>query len=258
MRGHVVITGGTRGLGFAMVRAFLDLDYAVTYSGTNPTSIEKAEEQLKTAGHPGMHAGVLCDISRVNDLKELYFRAEKAFGPVDIWINNAAILQPEKPFIELTDSEITRIFKVNVLGVMNACRVIFPLLKAQGRGALYNVEGFGANGKVRRHLTVYGTTKHAVRYFTRAFATEIEGSGIIIGLLNPGIIRTEMLEDTINRISGYSPLRMKAIRLLAGEPEEVAGFFATRICSNTAPSSTIVWLSYMRIARRLSRLLFVT
>lgn len=250
MNKHVVITGGTRGIGFGLVQAFLALGYSVSFSGTRPITISHAEEALCRENLPNNFKGFICSVEYVKDIKDLYTNAVKTFGPISIWINNAAIFQPKKPFTEFTDRQILRVFKVNVASVMNACRIVQPLMHAQGYGAIYNMEGFGSDGKIMVNRTLYGTSKRALRYFTRSFALETKDSPVQICTISPGLVATDMLREAIPEESSKHNGYPGVYRILTYPPDIVTRYLAKRIDRNKRHGAHIVWLSKRRILFR--------
>ena len=116
--------------------------------------------------------GQPCDVTDPAQVGALWDGAVGRWGRVDIWINNAGVAQEYLRAWELPTEEVIRLVETNILGVMHGSRTAMRGMRAQGGGAIYNMEGWGSDGKRRRGLSVYGTTKRAVRYFTRALADE--------------------------------------------------------------------------------------
>ncbi|MGM0432785.1 MAG: SDR family oxidoreductase [Spirochaetota bacterium] len=232
---HIVITGGTRGIGFALVRSYLERGCSVTFSGTRPATIGPAVEFLSKQYDRRSFSAVLCNVERVNDINELYNSAVSTFGPIDIWINNAAIFQEQKDLLSFSDRHIQHIFRVNLAGVMHVCRLVVPRMTAIGYGAVYNMEGFGRNGNIMRYRTLYGTTKRALRYFTRSFMLEQACSPVTIGLIQPGLAMTDMLREALPRNKETASIIFSGIyRLLTYPPEPVARYIVSKTLSRTS------------------------
>jgi NAD(P)-dependent dehydrogenase (short-subunit alcohol dehydrogenase family) len=247
MKKHVVITGGTRGLGFALVKAFLDQGCRVTFSGTHPDHVQKAMEKLSHTFSTENFTGETCNIERVHDITDLYKKAVKHLGRVDIWINNAAIFNKTRDLAEFSDRQINMIFRVNLVGPIHVCRLIQPLMAQQGGGAIYNMEGFGSTGAIMQGRTLYGTSKRALRYFTRSFALETRNSPVTIGLINPGLTMTDMLKQAIpKRPDGVTHIPL-AYRLLTYPPERVAKIIVKKVLPNTRHIHTVTYLTKLRI-----------
>ncbi len=108
----VVITGSARGFGLCQAKKFKEEGFNVVISDINETNLAKALSELTaselTAIHPEETRAVseVCDVTRLSDLENLWVRAVREFGAVDIWINNAGVNSPDKPVYELTEKEI--------------------------------------------------------------------------------------------------------------------------------------------------------
>ena len=103
------------------------------------------------------------------------------FGNIDIWINNAGIDQERRCFWEVDTEDYEKVIRTNLIGVLNGCHVAFRHMLEQGYGQIYNMEGFGSNGMMREKMTIYGTSKSALSYFTRSLAIEAKNTNIKVG-----------------------------------------------------------------------------
>jgi short-subunit dehydrogenase len=93
----------------------------------------------------------------------------------------------------LDEEVVGRITDVNIKGVINACIIVFNKMSKQGFVAIYNMEGFGSDGRKMAKLSVYGTSKSALTYFTESMIKETKNSKVIIGKINPGMLITNLL-----------------------------------------------------------------
>lgn len=244
---HAVITGGTRGLGLALVKAFVSHSWNVTFSGTSPGNIEIALKNLEQSGISAERVhGVVCNVERVSDITDLYTQAVKKFSSVDIWINNAAVFQPPGPLAACSDRQINSLFRINISGPINVCRLVYPLMVQQGGGAIYNMEGFGSRGSIMAGRTLYGTSKRALRYFTRSFALETRDSPVTIGLIDPGLSMTDMLNQALPTQVKKTRKLPFAFLMLIYDTDTVADFIVRRIHSNKEHAHTIRFLTRRR------------
>jgi NAD(P)-dependent dehydrogenase (short-subunit alcohol dehydrogenase family) len=242
----VVITGSTRGLGFAMAREFLERGCRVTICGRTPEGVQEALQRLK--GYGERADGRACDVRRPEQVEGLWKAAAGRWGRVDIWVNCAGIPQAYVPAWELPTEEATRVVETNVLGVVHGSRVAMRGMRAQGGGAIYNVEGWGSNGQRRKGLTLYGATKRFLRYFTRGLADEAEGGPVLVGTLSPGMMVTEFLTGPMRRMAeGENPAeagRMRrVVNIIGDRPETVARFLVPRMLSNHRNRAQFTWLT---------------
>jgi NAD(P)-dependent dehydrogenase (short-subunit alcohol dehydrogenase family)/phosphohistidine swiveling domain-containing protein len=216
-----VVTGGTRGLGFAIAKAFL-LDGAsvVVASRSNP-NVQRALEQLHSIS--GKCAGFQCDISNLADVQALAAFTVDNFGKFDIWINNAGISCPTGPSVHVPPQMVTDLIQTNIIGTYFGSATAMRQFLTQGNGKLINIVGKGERSPVPLH-NAYASSRAWVRNYTLALAKEYKSTEIGVFLLNPGLVETDMLQY-LHFIEGYehlvSTLRIVA-RILAKPPEYAA------------------------------------
>ncbi|MDX9729518.1 MAG: SDR family oxidoreductase [Bacteroidales bacterium] len=245
-----VITGGTRGIGAALVRSFLESGWNVAFSGTSETTVERSLQSLKGHFERGTYAAFRCDVSVEADLISLWDSAVGAFGGVDIWVNNAGTSSDQTPFHELPTEIFMRIIDTNVKGLMLATHVAYNRMLKQGQGAIYNMEGLGSDGRRITGLTPYGTSKRAVRYFTDAFAAEVKDGPVIVGTISPGMVLTDLTMGQIRRNPGNSKKLIKIYNILANEADTVAPFLVGRMIANRTNGAKISWLTTEKVIHR--------
>jgi len=229
---HIVITGGSRGLGFALARAFLDLGCRVTLAGRTEASTRAATDRLRESlpSRAGVLDGVACDVTRTDQLEGLWQRA-RAHGPVDVWINNAGVSPPLAPLWEIPSHALEDVMDTNVRGTLLGSWVALRGMREQQRGTIYNLEGFGADGTAVRGALAYGASKCAVGYVSKALAREARGGSVHVCTIEPGAVRTDMTAATWYG-PNVSKVMSAAIDALALDPDEVARLLAPRILKN--------------------------
>lgn len=243
----VVVTGSTKGLGLGLARAFQALGANVVVSGRN------ADEVARIAKEVGA-LGCACDVAKYEDVEALWAAATKEFGTVDLWINNAGTSNAQKAFVELPPKDIASVVGTNLIGVMNGCRVALAGMKSQGSGAIYNMEGFGADGARQVGMAIYGSTKTALRYFTKSLVDETRGAGIVIGTASPGIVVTDLLVSVYR--DGDAALWKKQrwlFNFIADPVEIVAPWLAGRLLTNAREKRSgahIAWMTVLKGALR--------
>jgi NAD(P)-dependent dehydrogenase (short-subunit alcohol dehydrogenase family) len=251
----VVITGSSRGIGFHLASRFLSLGHPVLINGRHEDSLATACEKLK-AINPDLHY-VAGDVSLPVTHETLMAHAKERYGRIDIWINNAGIPQPYHYFSQLSTESIDRVIRINLTGTLFGTRIVLPFFLEQGFGALYNMEGFGSDGRMMNKLGLYGTTKRAVRYFTRSLSRESAKTPVCIGTINPGMVRTDFLDIERNFSSPSEEKRYdKVIRILAEDPEPVSRYVVDQILSNRKKFHAIRYLTGLRLASKIIRLAF--
>ena len=245
---NIVITGSTRGLGFAMAEAFLRADCTVVICGTTTESVAAALQRLDST--QAQVFGHVCDVRNRDGVESLWNRAHERFGAIDIWINNAGISQQMLPLWEMDISDIEGLVHTNILGVIYGSQVAMQGMLRQGHGTIYNMEGAGSSGEHRGNLTVYGMTKCAVRYLTRGLAIEAAGTPILIGTLSPGMMVTDFLLSALPKRSELSSAARWIINILADYPATVAEFLVPKILNNRRRGAHFAWLTTPKVIWR--------
>lgn len=171
---NVVITGSSRGIGLGLAMEFLKRGHNVVISGSRQESTNKAMEEL-TDDYQGTATGITADVRKSEDIINLYNKAVEKFGAVDIWVNMAGLAQDFVFGWELDPIQIKAIIDVNIWGTINATHIIAKKMMEAGNGFIYNVEGFGSDGRKMAKMGVYGMSKTAITYFTKSFAKELKG-----------------------------------------------------------------------------------
>lgn len=244
----VVVTGSTRGLGFALADAFLDAGCAVMVSGRNEDTVAECVDRLRSQHADASVEGTTADVARLEDVEGLFAAAHAAFGRVDLWINNAGLVGRPAPLVELTTAEVGAVVSANLTGTMNGCIVALAGMQRQGSGQIFNTEGFGSNGMKREGMAIYGATKQAVRYFTRSFVKEVAGGPVLVGTIVPGLIVSDML---IEQYKAASPRRRGLYAVAADQPETIAADLAPRLLANKKHGAVISWLTPLDLIGRL-------
>ena len=182
---RIVITGVSRGLGLAMAEGFVALGHTVFGCATSAEAIENLGSRW-----PEPHKFAQVDVSDDAQVRD-WAEEVLAGGPVDLLLNNAALMNRPAPLWEVPADEFARLVDVNVKGVANVVRHFVPAMVAQRRGVIVNFSSGWGRG-VSSEVAPYCATKWAVEGMTRALAAELpEGMAAIP--LNPGIIDTDML-----------------------------------------------------------------
>ncbi|MEZ4998482.1 MAG: SDR family oxidoreductase [Bacteroidales bacterium] len=245
-----VITGGTRGIGAALVRAFLESGWNVAYSGTSRETIEKSFELLRGKFPEDRYAAFPCEVSSEADLVSLWEGTFSTFGSVDIWVNNAGTTSDQTPFHELPTDVFTRIIDTNIKGLMLATHVAYNRMLQQGHGAIYNMEGLGSDGRRITGLTPYGTSKRAVRYFTDAFAAEVKNGPVIVGTISPGMVLTDLTMNQVRKDPEKNKQLIRIYNILANEADTVAPWLVRKMIENTRHGTKISWLNNWKVLKR--------
>jgi NAD(P)-dependent dehydrogenase (short-subunit alcohol dehydrogenase family) len=247
----VVITGSTRGIGYGLADSFLDRGSSVMISGRTPAAVNEAVANLADKFGDEHLAGHSCNVREFAELEGLWTAAVDKFGKVDIWINNAGINHKLMKPWQLPSDEVKDIIETNLLGVMYGSMVAVDRMIEQGAGAIYNMEGMGSTGRKMEGMTVYGTTKYGLRYFTDSLVMETKNTPIIIGAIRPGMVMTDMLlkERFEDRPEDLERTK-RVFNILADRVDTVAPWLVDRMLANEKTGIEISWLTTRKIAGR--------
>ena len=144
----VIITGSTRGIGFAMAKEFLKRGNQVTLSGRHPTISKTVEEHLDD--YSGRFSYYSCDVRSKDEIQNLWDFSVQRWGKVDIWINNAGVNSPHDALYNIDKNYTDDLVNTNIFGVIYGSQVAAKGMIGQGFGAIYNMEGLGSNNKIGR------------------------------------------------------------------------------------------------------------
>ena len=213
-----IVTGGSRGLGRAIVRELADLGASVAFSYC--TSAEQAsslESEEKRKGRSVLM--VRADIRSPEDSVRLVKSAKQSFGRVDFLVNNAGVLRPGSLAL-MPDGDWQDVIDTNLNGLFYLTRLVVQNFLKQRSGCVLNMSSVNSiRGSVGQ--TNYSAAKGAVNAFTRSLAREVAPFGVRVNSIAPGYILTDMLRSVAEReqelFLGYIPLKR------FGTPEEVAG-----------------------------------
>lgn len=216
-----IITGGSRGIGYATANAFLREGATVIITASSKESVEKAVNKLKEA-HPGARVGGISpNLSSYESVRSAFIEATTEFGCVDILVNNAGVSE-STPFTEYTEEAFDKVMDLNVKGVFNATKAAMECMIPRGSGVILNTSSMVSITGQPSGLA-YPTSKFAVNGLTVSLARELGPKGIRVNAVAPGVTETDMMKavpkEVIEPIINQIPLR----RL--GQPEDIANAF---------------------------------
>ena len=250
----VVITGSARGLGLEMAKCFRAKNFNVVISDIYRKDLENAKKDLLKVKSVSDIDYFVCDITKENDIIKLIDNTKKKYGTIDFWINNAGVNQPDQPIWELDESVINRMIEIDLKGTILCSKLIMKAMIKQGYGQIFNVEGYGSNDAVQTGLSIYGTSKRAVTYFTEALAHEAEdqNTNVFVGKITPGIMITNFINTSLGDGAHIElPEKTKKVYNILGEyPETIANFMVDKILNNKKNKAQFTWLTNTRAAFR--------
>jgi NAD(P)-dependent dehydrogenase (short-subunit alcohol dehydrogenase family) len=232
-----VVTGSTRGFGYAIAQALVRAGATVVVSGRSQPALRKA---VRILGKLGDVTGVACDVRRERQVYGLARQVVNRFGRIDVWVNNAGYSASAGRILETPPEEALDMFEANDLGTLHGTRAALRFMLERKQGTLVNIYGNGSFLRPASPTALYGATKAWVASFTRSLAKEIQGSGVRLVGFSPGMLLTDMLTsptvvgtygDELKKSYGF------VLRLLAGSPEEAAAKLISVLESELRPFS---------------------
>jgi NAD(P)-dependent dehydrogenase (short-subunit alcohol dehydrogenase family) len=254
---HIVITGSTRGIGFGLAEAFLARGCSVTVSGRSTQASTQAAEKLSVRYDSKRILDQACDVTDASQLQALWDASKARFGSVAIWINNAGHSGNQGMLWERPIEELASVIETNLLGVTYGSCVAVQGMLAQGNGAIYNMEGMGSDGRKHTGLTMYGTSKYAIHYFTQSLALELKDFPLIIASLRPGMVITEMITDRyIDRPDEFERVK-KIFNIIAERVETVTPWLADQVLANQKSGVVLSYSSSWKMMWRFATSRFI-
>ena len=247
---NVVITGSTRGIGLGLAKEFRRLGHNVAISSRGQAAVAAAVAEVSAAPGGGKIVGQPCDVSQRDQVQALWDAAVAGLGRVDVWINNAGLAGPKLNLPSLTKADIEPVIATNIWGMIWGTQVPLVGMSAQGGGKIFNFEGFGSDGMTAPGLTIYGATKAALTYFTKSMNKEIKGSPVVLGTISPGIVVTDLLEETKDRDPAAWEKTKKLYNILGDRVETVVPFLVAEVLKAEKPGTAIKWLTTPKAAWR--------
>jgi len=208
----IVITGASSGIGAALAR---------TLAGQNLVLAARRREELEAVAREASGRAVVTDVTRREDVIRLRDEAVRAFGSVDVWVNNAG-RGIARPVLELTDADFDEMMAVNVKSALYGMQAIAPHFIERKRGHIINISSFLGRVPIATHRSAYNAAKAALNALTANARVDLQSKvpDIHVSLVMPGLVSTEFARNAVGS-SGGAP------RLSRGSVESRLGFGAS-------------------------------
>ena len=222
LKGKVaVVTGGTRGIGRAVVEKYLEHGAKVVLWGSRKETVEKALDELKSQNPDWEVTGMYPDLTDAKAVEQAVKSVNEQYGSLDILVNNAGISQ-STPLYDYQPEEFDKIMKLNVSAMFYTILPAAKIMKEQGGGVIINTSSMVSISGQPSGVG-YPTSKFAVNGLTISLARELAKDHIRVNAVAPGVTKTDMVaalpEAVVAAISAQIPLGRP------GEPEDVANAF---------------------------------
>lgn len=233
-----IITGGSRGIGYATAEAFLKEGATVIITASSIKNAQSAKEKLQEKYPNSKVDGISPDLTKLDEVRTAFQYVKDNYGCIDILVNNAGVSESTK-FTDYTEEMFEKVMDLNIKGVFNATKVASECMLAKESGVILNTSSmvslYGQPSGI-----AYPASKFAVNGLTVSLARELGPKGIRVNAVAPGIIETDMMKAVPEAV--IEPL-IKTIPLKRlGKPEDIANAFVF-LASDEASYITGVVLS---------------
>ncbi len=217
-----IVTGGTRGIGYAIAERFVEEGAAVTVFGSRQETADAAVEKLLAAHSEAKVWGRTCDLASLDAVNEAFAAAAQDMGGLDTVVNNAGISQ-STPLLDYTAEDWKKVMDLNVTAVFNGCFAAAKLMEEAGHGGTITTTSSMVSKYGQPSGVGYPTSKYAVNGMVQSLSRELAPKGIRVNAVAPGITKTDMVaalpDEMIKPLIATIPLGR------IGEPEDVANAF---------------------------------
>jgi NAD(P)-dependent dehydrogenase (short-subunit alcohol dehydrogenase family) len=203
-----VVTGGSKGIGYAIARALVGAGADVSISARNEDEIDRTVAEFNKLG-AGRCVGFVCDMREEAQVRSFFAKTLDALGGLDILINNAGI-GLFASVESMSGDDFRAVIETNLCGVFYCCHEAIPLLKQRGGGYIINVSSL-AGANPHAEMAAYNASKFGLNGFTEALMQEVRHDGIKVSYIMPGSVNTEF--------GGDEPSAAKSWQL---QPEDIA------------------------------------
>jgi 2-dehydro-3-deoxy-L-rhamnonate dehydrogenase (NAD+) len=228
---NAVITGGARGIGFAIAQRLVASGAACSLWDRDAEALRSAEIFLSTLGTVQTAVVELTEAESVQKAADATF---KALGRVDILVNNAGVAGASKKLWECTPEEWQQVLQVNLFAVFLCCRAIVTKMVNQHYGRIVNIASI-AGKEGNPNASHYSATKAGVIALTKSLAKETARSGVMVNCITPAVIETDILKQMTQEHVDYMLAKIPMGRF--GLKEEAAAMVAW-LCSSECSFST--------------------
>lgn len=194
-----IVTGGTKGIGFAIAESLLKNGSKVFVCGRDKRDLNQAVEWLSKLGSV---EGDLCDVRSEDQVRMLIAECERRLGGLDILVNNAGIGYFNKTVEDLSGDEFRQTLETNLNGVFYACHYAIPLMKKRGGGYIFNISSL-AGQNAHPKMAAYNASKFGLNGFSEALMQEVRQDNIKVSYICPGSVNTAFGGDTPSNANAW-------------------------------------------------------
>jgi NAD(P)-dependent dehydrogenase (short-subunit alcohol dehydrogenase family) len=219
MQQVMIVTGGSRGIGAAIVRRAVANGYSVAINyGSSQAAAEALATEIRAGGGTAIAVGA--DVADEHQVMAMFERVDRELGPVDVLVNNAATAAGYGNLIDIDVAATKRMLDVNVLGTIVCCREALKRMSPRGSGSIINISSAAARLGGVGEWVDYAASKGAIDTLSLGLAREVAATGVRVNAIRPGLIDTEFNDHAspgrLDRMAPNIPMQR------AGSADEVA------------------------------------
>ena len=216
-----IVTGASRGIGFAVAKAYACEGARVAVCGSREETAQKAVQELQKLCPGAQFLPVGVDVSDADAIRTMVARVMERWGKIDILVNNAGVTGA-KPIFDMTDEDFESMIDINLTGPFKCTREVAKVMKQTG-GCIINTSSL-VGTYASRMQTAYVASKFGINGLTKACARELGPYGIRVNAVAPGVVQTDMVAQSVDgqmlaALKGMTPLGRVA------QPDELAGAY---------------------------------
>lgn len=218
---NAVITGGARGIGYAIAERLAASGARCSLWDMDPNALQSAQQKFSTPSGT-CHTAVV-DVSQPESVRAATESTLREFGPVDILVNNAGIAGVTKKTWDLTPAEWHHVVAIDLFGVFHCCHALVPQMVKRGYGRIVNIASI-AGKEGNPNASHYSAAKAGVIALTKSLGKELATSGVLVNCITPAVIETDILQQVGQAHIDYMLSKIPMGRF--GRREEAAALVA--------------------------------
>jgi NAD(P)-dependent dehydrogenase (short-subunit alcohol dehydrogenase family) len=211
-----IVTGASRGIGRAIAETFVREGARVVICGRKQETLDQVAREIGPSVKP-----IACHVGRADQIENMVAATARAFGPVDILVNNAATNISFGPCLEIDEAQFDKMIEINLKSAFRLVQAIAPGMCDRGRGSIINIASV-AGLRPQLHSLLYSVTKAALLMMTQSYALELGAKGVRVNAIAPGLIQTALSEHYWKEEAQRDAVLKKQPIQRLGQPSDVA------------------------------------